>query len=71
VTVDRLERSESGDSWTIRFHSKTPSGDLAQETEQFERVIVTSGAFSKAFMPKFEGLDKFKGQVMHVQAYKE
>ena len=43
---------------------------MSQEVEHFDKVIVTSGAFSKAFTPMYEGMELFKGDIMHVQGFK-
>jgi cation diffusion facilitator CzcD-associated flavoprotein CzcO len=70
VTIDRLQRAESGDRWAIVFRTKSHDGYSAQQVELFDKVIVTSGAFSKAFMPTYEGIESFRGKVIHVQGYK-
>jgi dimethylaniline monooxygenase (N-oxide forming) len=64
ASVDQLSRS--GEQWEIKF-----SQQGKQATELFDRVVVTTGAFHKAFKPTYEGIDKFKGKILHSQGYKD
>lgn len=36
-----------------------------------DKVFVATGPHTKANRPVFEGEDRFKGQIVHAQAYKE
>jgi cation diffusion facilitator CzcD-associated flavoprotein CzcO len=39
-------------------------------SEEFDRVLVTTGPFSRPFVPKLEGIENYKGETMHSQQYK-
>ena len=42
-----------------------------EEIKDFDRVVMCNGLTAKAMIPKFEGSDKFSGEILHVQAFKE
>ena len=67
VSVDRVERSAEGAGWAVRMTDKSSVTAVAR----FHKVLVANGSFKQAYTPKIEGIDKFKGRVVHSQAYKE
>lgn len=67
--MDRLERS--GDHWAVKISRKSQDAGVCEEMEHFDKVIVTSGAFSKAFLPTYPGVESYKGQILHVQGFKK
>ena len=67
VKIERLDRSEDRSQWAIDF---TERGSNTRK-EHFDRVLVTTGSFHKPFVPKIDGLEHFKGQVLNSQSFKE
>jgi dimethylaniline monooxygenase (N-oxide forming) len=65
--IHYLERSEKSDQWDLTLKDK--DGRLI--TEQFSRVLITTGAQSRPVMPKFSGMEHFKGKVIHARAFKD
>ena len=47
-----------------RIHFKDSAGK--ESTEDFAGVIVCTGAYTKPTLPEIEGLDSFKGEVVHM-----
>jgi cation diffusion facilitator CzcD-associated flavoprotein CzcO len=37
---------------------------------EFDRIVLGDGLTSKAITPEFEGMKKFRGKIIHSQAYK-
>ncbi|KKY14082.1 putative dimethylaniline monooxygenase 2 [Phaeomoniella chlamydospora] len=67
VRIDRIDRSKDGSQWAIDVNQ----GSHGSRTELFDRVVVTTGPFHTAFMPKVEGAESFKGKVLHAQEFKD
>lgn len=65
--VDRVERSEDGKQWVV----KTTHAKSGSSVDYFDRVIVTTGPFHTAHIPRIEGIENFKGRVLHAQGFKE
>lgn len=42
-----------------------------RETKEFDYVVICSGANAKEYIPRFEGQDTFKGQVIHSSAFEQ
>ena len=69
VIIEHLKRT--GEHWTIEFSQRRPDGSVHRKNEQFDKVVVTTGAFHKPNLPTCEGMDSYKGSVIHSQAFKE
>ncbi len=54
------------ESWTV-----TTSQDNQETTHHFDAVVVCSGLFQTPKIPEFKGIEKFKGNVIHSQQYRE
>jgi cation diffusion facilitator CzcD-associated flavoprotein CzcO len=50
-------------SWTVKFEGKPD--------RTFDFLVMATGVFSKPRMPKVEGLDKFKGHLVHSQQLRD
>jgi dimethylaniline monooxygenase (N-oxide forming) len=48
----------------------TLKDEQGERNEVFERVLVTTGPFGTPYTPKVPGMNDFKGEIMHAQAYK-
>ena len=62
-----LDRSEKSEQWDLTFEDQT--GRLIME--QFNRVLVTTGAQNRPVMLKFDGMEHFKGNIIHSRAFKD
>ena len=62
--VQRIERADS--KWSVEWLDE----DRQVQSKMFDHVIVCSGFFAKAFIPKIPGLDTFEGTVIHSNQYK-
>ena len=65
--VERIERSSDGLAWRLKF--KNHRSDV--QSELFDKVLITTGTYSKPFIPIWEGADDFKGRILHSQAFKK
>jgi cation diffusion facilitator CzcD-associated flavoprotein CzcO len=44
-------------------------GEQGEEVKEFDRIVLGDGLTSKATTPEFEGMEKFRGKIIHSQAY--
>lgn len=58
----------SRNRWSIKFKDLKLNIEIEEE---FDGVIVCVGNYSKPFVPKFQDLDKFKGNVIHSHDYRK
>lgn len=63
--VKWIKRNDEDTKWQVCYSSAT--GDKIQD---FDRVAIATGLYGKPVIPKFEGQEKFKGKLLHVQAFK-
>lgn len=66
IKVDRLDRSEDDKTWELYYHDRASQ----PRVEKSDRVVVTTGALAKAWSPRIEGSENFRGQIIHSQAFK-
>lgn len=70
VQVVSLERNQDkllDKEWIIEYES-LETKNISKKS--FDYVIIASGFFSKPVIPSFEGIDLFKGRVIHSKDYK-
>ena len=67
TAVERIKKSSDGKGWMVRSRE----GSFEAKEEHFDKVLVTTGTYSKPFLPTMEGASKFKGRIVHSQAFKE
>ena len=67
TAVERIVRAADGHGWVVRSRAQ---GAGSTTEERFEKVLVTTGTYSKPFMPTLKGVEHFKGQILHSQAFK-
>lgn len=67
TTVTSIHRSDDKIPWTV----STRGPDLVSKDETFDKVIVTTGTFHSPVMPQISGIENFKGEVLHSQAFKK
>ena len=66
--VERIARSTDGQGWIIESKGK---GVASTQDERFDKVLITTGTYSKPFTPEWEGMKNFQGQIVHSQAFKD
>ncbi|MEO3747422.1 NAD(P)-binding domain-containing protein [Plantactinospora sp. B5E13] len=66
--VVRVEPAE-GDRWDVT--TRSTGGYGAERTSRYAAVVVANGHNWAPKMPAYEGLDEFRGQVIHASAYKD
>ncbi|KPI44468.1 Dimethylaniline monooxygenase [N-oxide-forming] 3 [Cyphellophora attinorum] len=65
--LHRLDRSDKSEHWDLTLQGR--DGSLV--TEQFSRVLLTTGSQNRLVIPKFEGQEHFKGKIIHSRAFKD
>jgi len=56
--------------WQVAYRS-TSNSDGRIEYLTFERLVIATGSFSKASIPKIKGMEGFQGEIVHSQAFKD
>lgn len=64
--VNKVEQRPDG-KWLVKVTDLESKG---QVENVFDGVMISTGHHTKPHKPHFEGLDKFKGTVMHTHSYK-
>jgi hypothetical protein len=70
--VIRLEKNPSRQQWLIETMSSGTSSSSSTSLNNkdcFDHVIVCNGHFSRPYVPKVEGIERFKGHAMHSCMY--
>ncbi|KAG4433197.1 hypothetical protein IFR05_011332 [Cadophora sp. M221] len=65
TSVKWIKRNANDTKWQI---CTIISGK--EEIKDFDRAVMCNGLSTKAIVPKFEGEDLFKGEIIHVQSFK-
>ncbi|EXK24619.1 hypothetical protein FOMG_18667 [Fusarium oxysporum f. sp. melonis 26406] len=64
-----VSRDETSKMWRLSYRSSSkPDAGIQEDT--FERLILATGSFSKPSIPNVKGIEGFKGEVLHSQAFK-
>jgi len=66
--VRQVERDASGQGFRVRVHDLIAD---AESEQRFDHVIVASGHFSTPNVPRFEGLERFNGRVLHAHDFRD
>ncbi|MDW5322988.1 flavin-containing monooxygenase [Plantactinospora sp. KLBMP9567] len=66
--VVRVEPAD-GDRWDVT--TRSTGGYGAERTSRYAAVVVANGHNWAPKMPAYEGLDEFRGKVIHASAYKD
>jgi cation diffusion facilitator CzcD-associated flavoprotein CzcO len=64
-------RVEPADGTTWDVTTRSTGGHGAERTHRYAAVVVANGHNWSPKMPTYEGLDGFRGQVIHASAYKD
>ncbi|KAH7369630.1 flavin monooxygenase-like protein [Rhexocercosporidium sp. MPI-PUGE-AT-0058] len=65
TSVHWIKRNDDDTKWQVCTKQSEK-----EEIRDFDKVVMCSGLSTKAIVPKFEGEDMFKGDVIHVQSFK-
>lgn len=65
TSVQWIERNAEDTKWRV-----CTCHEGKEEICEFDRIAVCNGLSSKAVTPDFEGVEKFKGKMMHVQSFR-
>ncbi|KAH7028754.1 flavin-binding monooxygenase-like-domain-containing protein [Microdochium trichocladiopsis] len=68
--VVAIRRDEHNTAWVVTTKS-TKGSNGATEVHHFDRVVVASGLLSVAKMPRFQGSERFQGDLMHSREFKD
>jgi dimethylaniline monooxygenase (N-oxide forming) len=63
--VQWIKRNPEDTKWVVCVKS-----EHGEEVNEFDRIALCDGLVSKATTPEFEGTKKFRGKIIHSQAYK-
>lgn len=66
--VVRVEPAD-GDRWDVT--TRSTGGYGAERTHRYAAVVVANGHNWSPNLPEYEGLDEFRGEVMHASAYQD
>ena len=61
-----LAKKPQSKRWIVRIRDAKGERD-----EVFDKVLVTNGPWCRTYIPDLPGMDSFKGEILHAQAYKE
>lgn len=67
TNVKWIERNAENTKWQVCVNDIITEGG---EVRDFDKVVVCSGLYERAITPKIEGIEKFTGTSLHVQAFK-
>ncbi|KAJ3165653.1 Flavin-containing monooxygenase FMO GS-OX1 [Irineochytrium annulatum] len=67
TTVESVVWDEDSREWTV---TSRRVGGGEPVVEQFDNVIVASGHYYVPYIPKFTGMENYKGMVMHTKSYR-
>ncbi|OWF36756.1 dimethylaniline monooxygenase [N-oxide-forming] 1-like isoform X2 [Mizuhopecten yessoensis] len=68
VQTVRPNGKERDTKWTVSYFDVRKKDEVHKEV--FDNVIVCSGHHEKPYSPEVDGLDKFKGEVLHSHNYR-
>ncbi|KAF4439181.1 flavin depend monooxygenase that catalyses the oxidation of rubrofusarin to 9-hydroxyrubrofusarin [Fusarium austroafricanum] len=63
VTVSKVRRDDESKRWVVDLQGSGP--------EYFDKVIVATGINNRPHIPELEGIDQFKGQILHSRSFKK
>jgi cation diffusion facilitator CzcD-associated flavoprotein CzcO len=66
MEVQKVVRNAADTKWELHLLKR----QTRHEIIEYDKVVFCTGAYQKPFMPKFEGLEYFKGTIIHSQAFK-
>lgn len=61
-------RSLENNKWLVNSVDK-PTGKKV--TAEYDSVMICNGSYNSPYMPKLEGLEQFKGQIIHSHSYRK
>jgi cation diffusion facilitator CzcD-associated flavoprotein CzcO len=67
-TVSKVSKAKDGQQWRVSVRSTDAVGDEIMEL--FDYLVVCNGHYSKPYYVPIAGIEHFRGEVMHSQAYR-
>ena len=64
-TISKIDRSKDDSKWLVQTKNRTDT-----TLQSFDKVIVATGPYNRPHIPSIPGIDGFRGEVLHAQAYK-
>lgn len=61
-------RSLANNKWSVTSIDKPTGKTIVAE---YDSVMICNGSYNSPYMPKLEGLEQFKGQVIHSHSYRK
>ncbi|KAL1888101.1 hypothetical protein Sste5346_009788 [Sporothrix stenoceras] len=71
TAIRAIKRDDANNKWHIEVAPTASASDADTETITFDKLILATGTNDKPSVPKIEGMDTFKGQVLHSQTFKK
>jgi thioredoxin reductase len=68
IEVVRVEPAEDGEHWDVTTRGARGG---AERTARYAALVIANGHNWSPKWPRYEGLDDFKGEVVHASAYKD
>lgn len=65
TSLNQVSRNKDDNKWRLDL---TVNGE--SQFREYDKVAFCHGYQTKAKMPDFEGLEEFKGEVMHIQQFR-
>lgn len=65
VAVGRAPHRSDGELRGFRITVRSCREELDQQTLAFDFIVVCNGVLSEPFVPRFEGVERFSGQILH------
>ena len=72
TALRHIDRIPDDNGWSLEIDSLGSSDGQVESSriQRFDKVIFAIGQFAKAFVPRLEGIEGFKGEVIHAQEFK-
>lgn len=71
TALRRIDRLSNDDGWALEIDTLGSGGEVTgSRVESFDKVVIATGPYTKPYLPKIEGMEGFKGEVIHAQGYK-
>ena len=69
-SIVNIEREHGLGKWKVTIKAHTPGDASHVETQVFDKVVVATGQYRKAFTPQIASIEKFEGDILHSQNFK-
>ncbi|XP_071797398.1 flavin-containing monooxygenase 5-like [Asterias amurensis] len=70
VEVTPSEDHEATGRWVVTSRPRDQNEGVGVTVEVFDAVIVSTGLYNEAFIPRYPGMEEFKGKIVHSCKFK-